>query len=76
MAEEDRKAMVSPCAQKDKGKDFLMEWLGVGRKDGEEVGWGVLGLWLRGQLRIDLNCSGKEMVQKPSHSLGSDQTVC
>ena len=26
MAEEDRKAMVSPCAQEDKGKGFLMEW--------------------------------------------------
>lgn len=40
MAEEDRKAMVSPRAQEDKGKDFLMEWLGLGRKDAEEVWWG------------------------------------
>lgn len=37
---------------------------------------GLLGLWLRRQLRIDLNCRGKEVAQKPSDSLGSDQTVC
>ena len=50
MAEEDRKAMVSPRAQEDKGKDFLMEWLGLGRKDAEEVWWGCWGggCWVSG----------------------------